>query len=95
MEQEKAPEVTKQSSGQDDDQVKGIPQAPEKVVDEEQDAFQAVTIKPKNEFADAPKKLDEVFGDIRKSEPVPEVMPLDVDRNVAVYYQTGAQFNTD
>ena len=42
-----------------------------------------------NPFADAPKRLDEVFGDIRKSEPVPEVAPLDVDRSVAVYFETG------
>ena len=51
--------------------------------------FQPSSKKPSNPFADAPKKLDEVFGDIRKSEPVPEVMPLDVDRNVAVYFETG------
>lgn len=60
-----------------------------KDVDAEQVAFQAATRKPNNAFAEAPKRLDEVFGDIRKSEPVPEVMPLDVDRNVAVYFQTG------
>ena len=42
-----------------------------------------------NPFADAPKRLDEVFGDIRRSEPVPEVAPLDVDRSVAVYFETG------
>ena len=75
-----------------DDSLKNAGKAAKDVTDSTGEAivFQPNSKKPAaNPFADAPKRLDEVFGDIRKSEPVPEVAPLDVDRSVAVYYETG------
>ena len=74
-----------------DDSLKNAAKATDegKDCEDEAEVFQPSAKKPGNPFADAPKRLDEVFGEIRKSEPVPEVMPLDVDRNVAVYFETG------
>ena len=98
-EQEKPIKVAQESNGPDtaqsaptarDDSLKEAEKISEEgKQSEEAVEFQPISKKPSNPFADAPKKLDEVFGDIRKSEPVPEVMPLDVDRSVAVYYETG------
>ena len=95
-EQEKPTKKIQESNGPEtaqiakDDSLKEATKASEEGKDlEEAVVFQPSSKKPNNPFADAPKKLDEVFGDIRRSEPVPEVMPLDVDRNVAVYFETG------
>ena len=100
-EEEKPIKKVQQSNGPDetaqsvptasDDSLKNAAKATDegKGLEEETVVFQPSSKKPSNPFADAPKRLDEVFGDIRKSEPVPEVMPLDVDRNVAVYFETG------
>ena len=100
-EEEKPIKMVQQSNGPDET-AQSVPTAKDnsltnaakatdegKGFEEETVVFQPSSKKPSNPFADAPKKLDEVFGDIRKSEPVPEVMPLDVDRNVAVYFETG------
>jgi hypothetical protein len=50
-----------------------------------------VVFRPKvpNPYADAPMKLDQVFGALRTSEPQPTVLPESIEREWGVFYETG------